>query len=246
MLNFIVCEDDKIFQQEIKEEIENFMMRSDVDYKVFLFSNYGKDFEEMTKNDIGFKMYFLDIKTKCGSGIDAVRYIREELDDWTSMIVIITAFSEYRYEVLTNRLYLLDFINKLDDCKKKIKENLSIVLKSYNNKEKCLTFQYNYVVQKIEYRHILYIEKEIDSKHCIIYTTYGSFRIAKTISELEKILDSNFFKVHRSIIVNLNKIKRYDIRKNEITFDNNKKMDIISRDKKKELIEHVTNVDKND
>ena len=242
MLNFIVCEDDKIFQQEIKEEIEKFMMRSDVDYKIFLFSNYGKDFEDMAKKDIGFKMYFLDIKTKCGSGIDAIRYIREELDDWTSMIVIVTAFSEYRYEVLSNRLYLLDFINKLDDCRKKIKENLAIVLKNYNNKEKCLTFQYNYVVQKVEYRHILYIEKEMDSKHCIIHTTYEPFKIAKTISELEGILDNNFLKVHRSIIVNLNKIKKYDIRKNEITFDNNKKMNAISRDKKKELIEHVKNI----
>ncbi len=242
MLNFIVCEDDKIFQQEIKEQIEKFMMRSDVDYKIFLFSNYGKDFEELARKDIGFKMYFFDIKTKCGSGLDAARYIREELDDWFSVIVIITAFSEYRYEILTNRLYLLDFINKIDNCKKKIRENLSIVLKKYSNKEKGIIFQYNYVVQKVEYRHILYIEKEMDSKHCIIHTTYEPFKIAKTLSELEEILDDNFFKVHRSIIVNLNKIKKYDIRKNEITFDNGDTMNIISRNKKKELIEHVTNL----
>ena len=239
MLNYIVCEDDLIFREEVVKQIENFMMKVDLDYKIHVFSNYDKKFEKIVNDDIGFKVFFLDIKTKYGSGLDAARYIREEADDWVSLIIVITAFSEYRYEALTNRLFLLDFINKLDNCKKKIQEDLKIILKHYFNRFRSLTYQYNYTIYKIEYRHILYIEKEQDSKRCIIHTTYGDYKIPKTLTELEKILDDRFLKVYRSIIVNLDMIRTYDEKNNFIFFDNGEKLTSISRNCKKRLIQKV-------
>lgn len=242
MLEFVLCEDDREFRQEIKKEIEDFMMKSDVEYKIKQFKGYGKEFEDYVKEEKKSHIYFLDIKTECGSGLDAARYIREEREDWTSIIVMITAFSEYRYEAVTNRLYLLDFINKLDHCKKKIKEDLEIILKQYTDKEKCLVYEYKYVVEKIEYRYILYIEKEIGSKYSIIHSENGNKKIQKTIKELEEELDERFLKIHRSIIVNTDKIKKYDRKKNEILLENGEKIDMISREKKKELIEIVTGI----
>lgn len=240
MLNFIVCEDDHKFRQQVKQQINNFMMNCDMSYRVYEFDGYDKEFENLATSDIGFKVYLLDIKAKPGSGIDAARYIREELDDWISLIVIITAFSEYRYEALTNRLFLLNFISKVDHCMEKLKDVLKIIMKNYGNRGKTLSYEYNYVVYQIEYRHIVYIEKEQDSKRCIVQTTYGNFKVPKSIIELEKILDKRFLKVHRSLIVNTEKIQKYDIKENEIIFNNGMSTNLISRSKKKELIEYVT------
>ena len=240
MLNFIICDDEKEFRGMIDEEIEKFMMNYDVNYKVYQFETYDEKFEKIAKVILVSKSTFFDIKTTKGSGLDAARYIREELDDWNSIIVIVTAFSEYRYEALSNRLYLLDFISKFDRCKPKIKEILKIVYKNYNSREKCLNYEYNYILYKIELKNIIFIEKEQDSKRCIVYTTYGTFKAPFTLSAIYKQLDKRFLKVHKSIILNIDKIKTYDIKENEVLFVNGMSTNLISRTGRKELVEYVT------
>ena len=239
MLNFIVCEDEIEFSKKMKRLIENYMMNFDMEYKIHSFTSYDKKFEKTVKDDIGFKIFFLDIKTKNGSGLDAARMIREEYDDWTSIIVIVTAFGEYRYEALGNRLYLLDFINKMDNCENRVKDAIKKAMKNYDNRHKSLSYEYNRIVHKVEFRHIVCIEKEPDSKRCIIKTTYESQHIPKTLNEVNKLLDKRFMKVHRSMIVNLDHIKEFDPKENKITFKNSEYSHLIARDKKKELIRRV-------
>lgn len=243
MLNFVVCDDEKEFREVIIKEIEKFMMNYDVNYEVYQFETYDEDFEKVARSDLGFKVYFFDIKTKNGSGLDAARFIREELEDWNSIIVIVTAFAEYRYEALSNRLYLLDFISKFDNCKAKIKEILKIIYKNYNSREKCLSYEYNYTFYKIELKNIIFIEKEQDSKRCIIYTTYGTFKAPFTLVSIAKQLDKRFLKVHKSLILNTDKISTYNTKENEVVFSNGMSTNLISRSGRKELINYVTNVE---
>ena len=132
MINFIICDDNTEFLRKEKQMVDNFMMKYDIEYKCLLFSEYDKKFDEVVACDEGFKVYLLDIQTKNGSGLDAARKIREEYDDWVSIIIIITAFNEFKYEALGNRLYLLDFINKLNKCDVKLKEDLEIAIKHYD------------------------------------------------------------------------------------------------------------------
>ena len=111
MLNFVICDDNRNFSKMMKTEIENFMMNYDQKYKIFHFEGYDESFEDFVKKEIGFKIYFLDIKTKCKSGLDAARIIREKYDDWVSIIVVVTSHEEYRYEALGNRLYFKELYN---------------------------------------------------------------------------------------------------------------------------------------
>ncbi len=241
MLNFIICDDEEGFRKIIISEIDKFMMNYDVEYKKHECECYEKKFETLARKEMGFKVYFFDIKTKNGSGLDAARFIREELDDWNSIIIIVTAFAEYRYEALSNRLYLLDFISKFDNCSKKLKETLKIVYKQYNSREKCLNYEYNYIIYKIELKNIIFIEKEQDSKRCIVHTTYGTFKAPFTLSAISKQLDKRFLKVHKSLILNVDKIREYDTKENEVLFINGMSTNLISRSGKKELIDYVTN-----
>ena len=102
-----------------------------------------------------------------------------------------------------------------------------------------LNFEYNHTYYMIEYRQIIYIEKEPDSKRCIIKTKYGNQVIPGTLSEVYKKLDDRFLKVHKSMIINTNEILKYEIRKNKLTFKNGEHTHLVSRSKKKELIESV-------
>ena len=239
MINFIICDDNKNFRNHVQRLVDSYMMKSDIDYKTYIFEEYNNDFKKLARKDIGFKVYLLDIRTKNSSGLDAARMIREELDDWVSIILIITSFSEYRYEALGNRLYLLDFISKVDNCDTRIEDNLNKALKNYNNRYNCLSYELNHIIKRIEFRHIIYIEKEQDSKRCIIKTIYGEQIIRKNLREVIKLLDNSFMKIHRSLIVNLDYIKEYDASENVITFKNKEQTHLISRKYKKELIERV-------
>ena len=239
MINFIICDDNKKFREHTQRLVDSYMMKSDIDYKTHIFEEYNNDFKKLAKEDIGFKVYLLDIRTKTSSGLDAARMIREELDDWVSIIIIITSFSEYRYEALGNRLYLLDFISKVDNCNNRIEDNLTKSLKNYNNRYNCLCYELNHVIKRIEYRHIVYIEKEQDSKRCIIKTIYGDQIIRKNLREVMILLDNNFMKVHRSLIVNIDYIAEYNTGENKITFKNGEYTHLISRKYKKELISRV-------
>lgn len=141
---------------------------------------------------------------------------------------------------LSSRLFLLDFINKLDQFDKTLRDDLIIAMKHYNKRYKTLSYEYNHTYYQVELRQIIWIEKEQDSKRCIIKTKSGEELIPGTLNGVYEKLDSRFFKTHKSFIINLDEIKRYEIRKNKITFKNGDHTHLIARDKKKELMNRVS------
>jgi len=241
VISYILCENEKEFRKKIRKQIEDFMLNNDEEYQILEFENYNGKFEKAVQKEMGLKVYFLDIKTDYGSGIDAARYIREDQGDWTSLILILTAFAQYRYEALSTRLFLLDFISKIDECTKKVEEALEITMKHYGSKERSLNYEYNYKVRRIDYRDIIYIAKEQDSKRSEAHTTYGIFKIPMSLNEIMEKIDERFFRAHKSMIVNLDKIATYDIKSNTVTFENGQTTNLVARNKRKELVERVTN-----
>lgn len=239
MIDFIICEDEQILADKYIKEIDKFMMNYDIDYNCHSFSEYDKAWKTLAKKDLNFKIYLLDIVTEKGSGLDAARLIREEYDDWNSMIIIITSHPQYKYAALSKRLMLVDFINKLDNCEQKLKDDLLICMKNYDNRYNSLRYIYKNTVYNIELRHIISVEKEPDSKRCVIETEHDTFYIQGSLNQVLKRLDKRFFRCHRSLAVNINQIKSYSPRTNTIVFKNNTKTSTISRDKKKELFNRV-------
>ena len=242
MINFIICEDEEILISKYKTEIYNFMMNYDTDYKIHNYKGYTDSWNEYAQNEDGFKVYLLDIKTEKGSGLDAARMIREEYDDWNSMIMIITSYPQYKYEALGKRLMLVDFISKADNFEQCFRDSLNICMKHYDKRPKILRYTYKNTIYNIEFRQILYIEKEIDTKKCKIYATTGEYTIPGSINYVMTLLDKRFVKCSRSTLVNIEQIDSYNIKENVIIFKNKSRMDTISRDKRKEIINHVRGI----
>lgn len=242
MINFIVCEDEIALANIYKKEIEKIMMNQDIDYKITIFKDYTDKWRQFASNNNNFKIYLLDIKTKSGSGLDAARFIREELDDWQSMIIMITAFQEYKYDALGKRLMLVDFINKLDNCENRLNDAIKISLKNYDKRPKTLKYTYKKVLYNIEFRKIIYIEKEQDNKRCIIHTLEGNFYIPGNLVTVSKLLDKRFIKCCRSIIINTEQVEAYNKKTNTITFKNKIELNAVSRENKKEIIKYVRGI----
>lgn len=241
MIDFIICEDEKELCSQYKIIIEKIMMNYDIDYNIICFDGYTKEWKRSTTRE-NYKIYILDLKTKEGSGLDAARYIREEQEDWQSMIIMVTAFAEYKYEALGKRLMLVDFVGKLDNMNARLIESIKIALKNYDTRPNSLRYTYKDVLYNIEFHKILYIEKEQDNKRCIIRLSDKKENyIPGNLSQIAKKLDKRFIKCNRSFIINIEQVGSYDIKDNIITFKNGEKLYAVSRNKKKEIINYVRN-----
>lgn len=122
MINFIVCEDNKIILQKNIDIINKTMFKNNMDYRIYQFTNNTKELQNLIKNPIGKKIYILDIELDTDSGIDIARRIRDI--DKESVIIISTTYIEYLPFALKNKLMLFDFVSKFEDYE----DNLSKVI----------------------------------------------------------------------------------------------------------------------
>lgn len=128
MINFIVCEDNTVILQKNMDIINKLMFKNNLNYRIYKFTNDSKELQNLIKNnDIGEKIYILDIELETISGIDIARQIRKI--DNKSIIIISTTYVEYLPFALKNKLMLFDFVSKFEDYE----ANLSNVIKNAIN-----------------------------------------------------------------------------------------------------------------
>ncbi len=108
----------------------------------------------------------------------------------------------------------------------------------FNEVQSSFNFIFNNVYYQISHNDILYFEKSLNNNFTTIITKTSSYKIKKSITKItNEFKNSNvFFKTHQSCIVNLKNIKKVDFTNNIIYFTNCK-INLLSRDKKKELKE---------
>ena len=219
MINYIIIEDNLITYQKIKDQIDNYMMNYDYNYKI---QNY-----QDIKDKSGYKVYYISKREYS----DIVKDIRKR--DWISLIYLIQP------EEIESNLHISDIIvyNKTTFIK-----SLNVVINIYNNYPKQLSFTYKNIIYRIPLKDIYYIEREYDSKHCIIYTEDSKYITTSSINEILKKLDKSFMKTSRSTILNLNYIKQYNIRENTAVLKNNMIYNSISKSQKQQLINMLRNV----
>jgi len=235
MIDFIVVEDNLYYINESKKIIDKVMMSYDMDYYFIVYDKYRK---ELLNKD-NFKIYIISYQE---DSIKLIKYIREELDDWKSLVIILYKDKKDKEELLKENLFIVDYINKRKHFEEKLLRNIQICLKNYDQRPNSLKYTYKNILYNIEFNKILYIEKEQDNKRCIIYTKNKKYYIPGTLNNLIKQLDNRFIKSSRSYIINTEQISSYDIKSNILTFKGKIRLNCISRDNKKIVINHLRRV----
>lgn len=239
MLRFVICEDNKDFLNRLSNSIIKVMMSYNFEYKINKFTQYNKEVEEIISNKDELKIYILDIELPEISGLEIASMIRE--DDLESIVIFVTAHLEFKNDIFYSRLLALDYIAKDRYWEERFEKTISYTIKKLN-KKRVLMFEYNYNSYRIPYDSIVYIEKVSDNRKCLIHTEDNScFEIGMTISDLLKELGPNFYRTHKSCIVNLDKVKKINYSENIITFTNGVSEYLLSNRNKKGLKDYVGN-----
>ena len=196
-MNIAVVDDEKAIREHICGLIKKY------DPKCSL-NSYAAGNELLTSGQ-SFDIVFLDIQMNGINGINTAKLLRERQED--VVLVFITGIKEYVFEAL--ELYAFQYLLKPID-EKKLAEVLYRAEKEVNKKkEKCSLFIKTKNLT-LDQSDILYIESRGKKLEIHIIGTRESIEIYGTLENIQDKLCENFYRCHRSYIVNMAHITEYD------------------------------------
>jgi len=216
MIKTMIVEDEKPAREEIK-----YLINQEKDFKVLFEAGDGKKALEILNNN-QVDLLFLDIKIPGISGMEIARIIKEKKN--SPYIVFTTAYDEYAVEAF--QLAAVDYLLKpisdqrfkesLIKIKKEIKQNNNLNQQLENlfasirpdkrdkSLNKIAVMEKDYYLM-LDFKDIYYFstrEKKVWA-HC----HKNSYMTGFQLKELERMLPEQFFRIHKSYIVNLKHIK---------------------------------------
>jgi DNA-binding LytR/AlgR family response regulator len=221
----IIIEDDKIFIKILEELIS----KNDQVELVDVFNN-AEDAVEFLKEEI-IDLIFLDVELPKMSGLDLVPLI-----DKKTQIIFVTGDKNYAADAFDfNAIdYLVKPIsaNRFNKAIEKAKEVYDIKNSRLFNKNR-LFLKVNNAYQHIDASDVLYVEALGD--YVTVITKNKKFTLLTTMKQIEqKLPEQKFARVHRSFIVNMDKVETYDggavvVDKKIISIGKSYKQAIVSR-----------------
>jgi len=236
MFNFIIYEDEPIFRDKYFAIIEKFIGESNLAYDVIEIPRYSeKNYEKMI-NISGNNIYILDIEVPGKSGLDLAREIRNT-GDWKSQIIIVTSHEDLKNFDYQSSMLMLAFITKFYDLERKLYIAINKAYKILTTNE-VINFKKDSKIYNIPIDDIWYFDKLEEETYAIVFTRDESYLTDKTLKswEIELQDDPRFIRTFRNYIVNIYNMRKIDLDKEEIYFENDRKA-LLSRRYKKKLKE---------
>jgi len=161
-------------------------------------------------------LIFLDVEMPYGNAFDFI----EQVPDRTFEIVFVTAYDHYAVEALNaqatyyllkpiaidNLIKAVDHVGHIKEREKQLQDAILVPKIDAVNGKITIPQQDGFEVLEIE--NILYCEA--DDNYTKIYLEKGQKLVSKTLKYFEEQLSPNgFARIHKSYLVNVNKIVRY-------------------------------------
>ena len=208
MIKFVIVEDNAKNVNTIKEIINKEKYRIDTEVKTFEIKGYNRQLASLISNPDEKTIYILDIELENSkSGIEIASIIRE--NDWDSEIIFITNHDKM-FETAHRSVYeVFDFIEKYHDLEKRLTKDIKTILNK-NIDKRMFTYKGRNIDLQLYLNSIKYIYRDKGERKVVIVTDKSSFSINLGVKEILEQLDDRFKIIHRSCIVNTDKVSIYD------------------------------------
>lgn len=200
----IIVEDEKPAQEILK----SFISKTDWLELTGVFDDGVSALDFLNKNDVD--LIFLDIQIPSINGMDFLKILRNPPD-----IIITTAYSEYAIGAF--ELEVMDYLKKPFSFERFLKavnrinvhkQNPATFQTAIHNEQEFAFFNVNKTMTKVMFDDILYVESM--REYIYVHTSKGKIITKMSTHEIEKILGSNFLRIHRSFIVNISKVAAFN------------------------------------
>ncbi|TCO72189.1 LytR/AlgR family response regulator transcription factor [Marinisporobacter balticus] len=233
-MKIAVCDDEIIFQRQLMAFLNDYYKSLDVVIETF---SSGEELLQEYRSGQFYDLLFLDIELGGLDGIATAQKIREY--DSKGMVVFLTSHTEFAmegYEVsairfLSKPIMETKLLETLREINNRIQQRKKLIL--HINSEDIV----------IDLENIIYMESMRNDVY--LYVMMGNrkeerleeIKVRKRITELDEELNENqFYRCHRSYIINLDYVISYNKNKVKMKMD---KMIPVSRGKEKELRDKI-------
>lgn len=224
MINTVICDDEKFFVDELHTRIKDYFLDKRVECHISEYSSGKSLLEHVTDCDL----LFLDVKMEDQDGFKTAEILRK--NGFSGCLIFSTIMKDDMYRAFEYEAF--DYLVKpfsQGSFERTMERFLSTL--GTNKNQMIVSFRGQKSIIKSE--DILYCEI-INRKISLHLSDGRTVEYYGKISELEKSLDGNFFKSHRSYLVNLRHI--LSCGSNEITVFGNKKIPL-SRSRRPALMD---------
>ncbi|RKI44039.1 DNA-binding response regulator [bacterium D16-51] len=223
MIHIAICDDEKHMSDHIRTMVSDFFCKKnrEIHFRIFLSG------EELLSCDGQIDILFLDIQMKGMDGMETARKLRA--NKFRGFLIFITVLKEMVFQSFEVQAY--DYLVKPVEEKQFEKTMERLYASMQNASEDSLLVQKGYEGRIIPKDEIVFCEI-IDRKIYLNLTSGEVVDYYERIEHLETKLDSQFFRCHRSYLINLKHLKGY---KNGTAYMDNGKEVPVSRLRSKEF-----------
>lgn len=226
-MNIYICEDNK--KQRLTLETIIVSLTYNEDFKIKLSTDDPNkiinDLKSMEQKIELHNIYFLDVDLNSNmNGLTLAKEIRKY--DVNGYIIFLTSHPELSMLTFQYKVKAMDYIIKSskDEIKSRVKECFDTISKEVNqdssNENNTISINFGDSISFFNTDEIIFFETGSKDHKIRIHTTSGFKEFYGTLKKVEEKLNDNFYKTHRSYIVNLKKIKKID-KENLIIYMNN-------------------------
>ncbi len=230
MYSIAICDDDKVFSDQLYCMLENYLNMLGIDYQIVLYNNIENisyDFSD----GIVFDILFLDIEfpKEENNGIYLGHYLRKLQENDYTEIVYVSSKEAYAMQLFEIRPF--DFLIKPLDGDH-VRRTMDKMLYLQNINRKTFTYCFNAKKYCLELGKILYFES-VGRKINIVSSEGGVNSYNGKISDIIEELKANkFFSPHKSYVVNYYAVEQWS--RNKLTMINGDTIPV-SRNKATEI-----------
>ena len=198
-MKFAICDDNSIDSNYVYELVKKWSNENKYQVDIETFSS-AESFLFHYVDNKDYDVLLLDIEMKKMDGVSLAREIRKT--NKNVQIIFITGYSEYIAEGYD--VEALNYLMKPFKTEKLYEVLNKAVTKIIQNDKHLILNTFDEII-RISLHDIIYID--VDRNYTTIHSN-KNYTIKMTLADIEKELDERFFRISRSIIINLKYINR--------------------------------------
>lgn len=228
MIKTAICDDEKFFVDELHAKIKEFFLNKRIEFQITEYLS-GKALAEHARD---YDLIFLDVKMQDQDGFKTAEELRRT--GFCGHLIFVTimkgdvykAFEYEAFDYLVKPLSQTAFEHTMDRFLRSLQTSGKQLIINHKNEQRIINLS-----------NVLYCEV-INRKINLHIADGNTVEYYGKISALEQTLGGDFFKSHRSYLVNLKYITGYN--SNEITLNSGEKIPL-SRGRKEALMGALIN-----
>ena len=200
-MRIVCCDDDARIGEQLRDYLQFYFKKISTPFPEFAYFSSGED---LLKDEGNIDIAFLDVEMTGLSGIHTGAELKRKNPN--VIIFIVTSYPDYLDEAM--RFHVFRYLSKPID-KNRLFRNMKDALFRYSTVTKKIHIETKDQTDIIYMKDIIFVEAR--ERKIFVYTQKKIFESTQKMQFwIEKLPQSCFFQTHRSYIVNLRYVSRYD------------------------------------